>query len=95
MRYDPYIRPDLDFDDKIEVYESFLAEIEMLSNSNHKNITQMIEAIRDEIGNLFIIMEYFEEGDLEAMRIRDIGGSDHYYEEEQLIDIFRQICEGI
>ena len=67
----------------------------MLSNCENKNIPKMVEAFRDEGGNLFIVMEYFEEGDLYAMRLRDLGEGNNYYKEEQVIGIFRQICEGI
>ena len=40
-------------------------------------------------------MEYFEEGNLYAMRLRDLGEGDYYYQEEEVIEIFTQICEGI
>ena len=46
-------------------------------------------------GNLFIIMEYFEDGDLYTKRIRDLGEDGYYYQEEEVIEIFRQICEGV
>ena len=40
-------------------------------------------------------MEYFEEGDLYAMRLRDLGEGANFYQEDKLIDIFRQICKGV
>ena len=36
-------------------------------------------------------MEYYD-GDLKDMRLRDLGEGGKYYEEEQVIEIFRQIC---
>ena len=89
MRFNPATRPDLDYDGIIEVYKNFLGEVEMLSHSNHSNISQMLQALRNNKGNLYIIMEYFEEGDLHAMRLRDLGQDDKYYEEEKAIKIFR------
>ena len=41
-------------------------------------------------------MEYFQDGDLRAMRLRDLGeDGNNYYKEEEVVEIFSQICEGV
>ena len=47
------------------------------------------------MGNLFIIMEFYDGGSLCAMRLRDLGEGGNYYQEDKVIEIFRQICEGV
>ena len=42
MRFNPANRPDLDYEGLIDVYKNFLSEVEMLSHSNHKNVSRMI-----------------------------------------------------
>ena len=44
MRFNPAIRVDLqdDYDGIIDVYKNFLTEVDMLSHSNHKNVSSMI-----------------------------------------------------
>ena len=91
MRFNPATRRDLDYDGLIKVYTNFLTEVQMLSNSNHTNIATLIQSLRDRLGDLYIIMEYYD-GDLKDMRLRDLGEGGKYYEEEQVIEIFRQIC---
>ena len=96
MRFNPAIRPDLDYEGLIAVYKNFLIEVNMLSHSNHRNISRMIQAMRNKLGNLFIIMEFFEDGNLYVMRARDLGEDEkNYYQEDKVIEIFRQICEGV
>ena len=95
MRFNPVIRPELDYEGIIDAYKNFLAEVEMLSHSNHMNVSKMIQALRNKAGNLFIIMEYFKDGDLTQMRLRDLGQGYNYYKEEEVIGIFKQICDGV
>ena len=42
IRFNPAIRPELDYEELIDAYKNFLAEVEMLSHSNHKNVSSMI-----------------------------------------------------
>ena len=53
------------------VYKDFLAETELLSHCNHKNVGRMIEAYRNEEGELIIIMEYYKEGNLYDKMVDD------------------------
>ena len=42
MRFNPAIRPDLDYEGLIDVYKDFLSEVDMLSHNNHRNVSRMI-----------------------------------------------------
>ena len=95
MRFNPSLRIDFDYEKIIDAYKGFLTEVDMLSHSNHSNISGMIEALRDQQGNLYIIMEYFSDGNLYAMRLRDLGDGGLYYQEQEIIYRFNQICLGV
>ena len=58
----------------------------MITKSNHKNIVKIIRALRNDKGDLFIIMENFSEGNLEEKRLREVGSG--LYSEEDAIAIF-------
>ena len=78
MRYNPWnLR---DYSNKVNIYKDFLAEVELLSHNNHNNVAKMIEALRNSVGDLFIIMEYFKEGNL-IDNMKDSEGKVRLYEE--------------
>ena len=47
MRINPGARPDLDYEELIDVYKNFLSEVGMLSHSYHTNLSRMIQALRN------------------------------------------------
>ena len=77
----------------MSIYKNYLGEVELLSHSNHRNIAKMVDSLRNFRGALYIIMEHFEEGNLYQKRLTDVGTG--YYKEHEVIDILRQICEGV
>ena len=40
-------------------------------------------------------MEFYKDGDLHSKRLADLGDAELFYQEEQAIEIFIQICEGV
>ena len=65
----------------------------MLSN-NHKNIAKFKQALRDSKGNLYIIMEFCDGGDLYQWRLDNLG-QDGVLDENLMIEILRQIAKGL
>ena len=55
----------------VDIYKDFLSEVEMLSHKNHKNVSKMVDALRNERGSLFIIMKYYDEGDLHIQKLKN------------------------
>ena len=56
----------------------------------------MEEAFRNMFGNLFIIMEYFKDGNLLDKRKEEMKDRESpYYSEQEVITIFTQICKGV
>ena len=84
MRFNPGRGDDDEFDDdyRVSKYKDFLSEVEMLSHNNHKNVAKMVEAFRNQNGSLFIIMEYFKEGNLIEKRKRETKDRDRLYYSE-------------
>ena len=64
-----------------------------MSACDHINIAKFVEAFRDEHGNLFIIMGLYDDN-FYHKRDEELE-EDKYYDEELIVDILRQICEGL
>ena len=97
-----YVNPGIGYDDefsrdeRVRKYTNYLSEVEMLGHNNYKHVGKMVEAFRNIDGELFIIMEYFENGNLLEKRKKETTHRDRpYYTEKEVIDIFRQICKGL
>ena len=73
MRFNPSLRPEMNHEEIFETYKDFLTVVEVLSNNNHKNVTRLIEALRDKNGNMFIITKLYKEGNLHD-KMRDSEG---------------------
>ena len=73
MRLNPGRETDgeLTHDMIVDIYKDFLSEVEMLSHKNHKNVSKMVDALRNERGSLFIIMKYYDEGDLHIQKLKN------------------------
>ena len=52
----------------LEVYNRFLAEVEAMKTSNHKNVIIFKQALRDVEGDLYIVMDFCDGGDLYQWR---------------------------
>ena len=77
----------------INIYNRFVREVEVISNCNHENVVKFIRALRDDRGDLFIIMEHCDMGLMHMVtKIKEDKGS---IEERQLVNILRQIAEGL
>ena len=48
----------------LDVYKRFLAEAKAMINNNQKNIVKFKQALRDSKGDLYIIMDLCDGGDL-------------------------------
>ena len=57
----------------LDVYKRFLAEADAMLSNNHKNIAKFKQALRDSKGNLYIIMEFCDGGDLYQWRLDNLG----------------------
>ena len=77
----------------INIYKNFLVEVEMLSHSNHINVAKRVDSLRNVNGDLVIIMDHYDEGNLSHKRFTDVGNG--YYPENEVIQIFRQVCSGM
>ena len=51
-------------EDLIFIYKRFLAEVENMKTNDHKNIIKFKQALRDSQGDLYIIMDFCEGGNL-------------------------------
>ena len=80
--------------DLIEIYKRFLSEVKIMKACHHKNIAQIYDAYRDSYGDLFIIMDLCEGGDLNSMRTKYVS-TDDKTEVKLMIDILGQIGVGL
>lgn len=71
--------------------EEAMKEVEVLSQMKHPNIITYHKSF-EEIGNLYIVTDYCDGGDLYT-KIRGQKGT--YFEEDQILDWFVQICLAI
>ena len=58
-----------------------------MSHSNHKNIAKFKQALRDDKGDLYIIMELCD-CNLYEQRMKDVG-EEGFYEEAQIVNMLR------
>ena len=72
----------------LDAYKRFIAEAEAMLNNNHKNIAKFEQSLRDSNGNLYIIMEYCNEGDLYKWRLDNLN-QDGLLDEDLMIEILR------
>ena len=70
----------------MRAYKSFLAEVAVMMNTDHLNIITFYKSFRDYKGDLYIIMEFCDGGDLYNWRNNNIG-KDDLLEENLIIDI--------
>ena len=63
-------------------------------NNNHQNIVKFQQALRDAQGDLYIIMELCDGGDLYQWRLGNID-KEGLLEEDLMIEMLRQIAEGL
>ena len=75
-------------------YKRFIREVIGMSMCDHKNIVKFKEALRDADGDLYIFMESCDL-ELEGKIKKDIEESRGPIEERLLVDILREIGEGI
>ena len=66
----------------------FIREVEGIRNCNHENIVKFIRALRDDKGDLYIIMDHCEM-DLDHKIKNDIEVSGGPIEERILIDMLK------
>ena len=59
-----------------------------MKNNNHKNIVKFKHAVRDIRGDLYIIMEFCEDGDLYQWRQKNVD-QDGLLDEKFMIEILR------
>jgi NIMA (never in mitosis gene a)-related kinase len=67
-------------------------EAEVLAKMKHPNIVSFIDSFEDESGNLCIIMEYCDGGDLHK---KIYSNKNDPYNEDQIIDWFFQITSAL
>ena len=72
----------------MRAYKSFLAEVFIMFNSKHKNIIKLEQALRDSEGDLYIIMEFCDGGDLRKWRLDSVG-QDDLLDEDLIIEMLR------
>uniref|UniRef100_A0AAY4D614 non-specific serine/threonine protein kinase n=1 Tax=Denticeps clupeoides TaxID=299321 RepID=A0AAY4D614_9TELE len=71
--------------------EASQKEVTLLSQMNHPNIVTFFTSFQ-EMGNLYIVMEYCDGGDLMKKIYMQRG---QLFSEEQIVDWFVQICLGL
>eukprot|EP00762_Andalucia_godoyi_P006726 ANDGO_06153.mRNA.1 putative serine/threonine-protein kinase nek3 len=69
-------------------------EVRLLSSLKHPNIVEYIESFTDTTGNLCIVMEYAERGDLYDA-IKRQAALNKPFAEEQIVDWLLQVCLAI
>ena len=83
----PANNKDIDYEGRVREYQSYLREIDNISQFNHANVAKFEEAFRNKDGNLFIILEMFDETLYDKRKV-ELGG-DKQYDETILLDILR------
>lgn len=70
-----------------------IKEAKILEVLNHPNIIRFKEVYKTKKGQMCIVMDYADGGDLQGMikKYREAGGS-NFIPEEQILNIFTQIC---
>ena len=89
-RRNPASNKSLNYEGRLRVYQTYLKEIDYLSHCNHVNIVKFEEALRDKLGNLYIILEMCDDV-LYHKRDLDLG-ENKFYDERIIINILKQIC---
>ena len=56
----------------LDVYNRFLAEVETMKTNNHKNVIKFKKALRDAEGDLYIVMDFCDGGDLYQWRKNNV-----------------------
>eukprot|EP01028_Stygiella_incarcerata_P005415 TRINITY_DN228_c0_g1_i1.p1 TRINITY_DN228_c0_g1~~TRINITY_DN228_c0_g1_i1.p1 ORF type:complete len:1074 (-),score=395.24 TRINITY_DN228_c0_g1_i1:159-3380(-) len=69
--------------------EEAMNEVRVLASLNHPNIIQLVESFQDAEGELCIIMEFAEKGDVHDAIQKQHGRP---FSEEQILDWFVQMC---
>ena len=86
-RKNPANNRNLNYQGKVREYQSYLKEIENLSQCHHVNVVKFVEAFRDRHGNLFIVMELCDDS-LFHKREEELG-DDKYYDEKTIVGMLR------
>ena len=71
----------------------FLSEVELLKKLKHPNIVKYYKSFRED-DNLYIIMEYFDNGDLDDY-INVLGKGNNQNKKEEIWNIFYQSISGL
>ena len=71
----------------------FLSEVELLKKLKHPNIVKYYKSFRED-DNLYIIMEYFDNGDLDDY-INVLGKGNNQNKKEEIWNIFYQCISGL
>ena len=80
---------------KEEKEKYFTSEIELLKVLNHPNIVKYYKSFKEK-NNLYIIMEYFDNGDLETyIKVLEYNKNKNYLEKEEIWSIFYQCISGL
>mgnify|MGYP002624845056 CR=1 FL=1 len=75
--------------------EYFISEIELLKTLNHPNICKYYKHFREE-NNLYIIMEYFDNGDLETyIKVLQNNKKQKDLKKDEMWNIFYQCLSGL
>ena len=73
----------------------FISEIELLKNLNHPNICKYYKSFREE-DKLYIIMEYFDNGDLETyIKVLKNNTKQKELKRDEMWNIFYQCLSGL
>ena len=80
-----------------EEKQSTLKEAKILEILNHPNIIRFKEVYKTKAGQLCIVMDYADDGDLQAkikgrFKQKDLAGRMNYFTEDELLNNFTQIC---